>query len=165
MNAIAAISTQFNTLIEKEIGLMQALARTLAEEQTILIDNNVEALLVLTQEKNGLLGQITQIEKDRNTLLVQHGFGPDQQGMLELITAKSEESAYLHLQECWDSLLKISADAQELNRVNGGLINRQITRNQSTLNVLQSGGQAGSMYGADGQTKISGNASRGIIAG
>ena len=100
------------------------------------------------------------MENQRNLSLVSLGLNADATGMQSLLA----QDAHAALIEHWDTLLLVSAQAQELNRTNGLLINRQMSRNQGMLNILQQD-QAGAMYGADGQSKISANTGRGIVAG
>jgi flagella synthesis protein FlgN len=62
-------------------------------------------------------------------------------------------------------LLELAEIANEINRVNGVLINKQMVRNQNVLNILQHGNvQDGNVYGPNGQT-ASKSTGRHFVAG
>lgn len=162
MNEALTNSRKLQQLMEDEVVLMRSLDQLLAEEQSILTNNEAEKLGVITPEKNNLLTRIIELEKNRNLLLSSIGYSPDTKGMQAFFDTVPDNLA---MEETWKVLLSISSDAQEKNRTNGLLINRHLSRNQSALNILQQNNQSSSMYGADGQTRNSSNSGRGIVAG
>ena len=164
MNTVLTNTLQIQQVIEQEILVMQSLNQILDEEQMVLVNNEAEKLETITPNKNQLLAKVMELEKHRASALLQLGLSNDASGMRQLFVTKQSDP---QLESSWQLLLSLSATAQEQNRTNGLLINRQINKNQATLNVLQSGRshQAGSMYGADGQSKLKPSAGRGIVAG
>ena len=164
MNTVLTNTLQIQQVIDQEILEMQSLSQILEEEQSVLVNNEAEKLEPITTNKNQVLAKVMELEKNRASALLQLGLSNDATGMRELF-AKNPSAP--QLESSWELLLSLSANAQEQNRTNGLLINRQINKNQATLNVLQSGRshQAGSMYGADGQSKLKPSAGRGIVAG
>lgn len=162
MNDALTNSRKLQDFLEKEIVLMRSLDQLLIEEQTVLTNNEAEKLGTITPEKNNVLMQIVELEKNRNLFLSAIGYTADAKGMQDFFAATENSS---QLEDNWKNLLSISSDAQEKNRTNGLLINRQLSRNQTALNILQQNTQTGSMYGADGQSKNSSTTGRGIIAG
>jgi flagella synthesis protein FlgN len=70
------------------------------------------------------------------------------------------------MRSVWTQLLARTADAKELNRVNGMLINRQMAHNQTVLNALRTpaAGTDATLYGAKGQT-FGGGPSRRFVVG
>lgn len=143
-----------------EVAAMRSFVDVLKQEQQALVNNNADELIAITPQKNELLTSIMGMENQRNLNLVSLGLSTDANGMQNLL----KQATHAALTEHWDTLLLVSGEAQELNRTNGLLINRQMSRNQGVLNILQQD-QAGAMYGADGQSKISTNTGRGIVAG
>jgi flagella synthesis protein FlgN len=162
MNEALTDPRKLQQLLNNEVVLMRSLDQILTQEETVLINNEAEKLGAITPEKNAVLMQILELEKNRNQLLTSIGYAPDAKGMQDFFAASVENTP---LKEMWETLLTISSVAQEKNRTNGLLISRQLSRNQSALNVLQQNTQTGSMYGADGQSKNSPNTGRGIVAG
>lgn len=147
-----------------EVAAMRSFVEMLKQEQQALMENNADGLIAITPQKNELLTSIMGMENQRNQSLLSLGFNADAAGMQSLLAQKLTKDTHAALTETWTTLLTISAEAQELNRTNGLLINRQMSRNQGILNLLQQD-QGGAMYGADGQSKISTNTGRGIVAG
>ncbi len=164
MNQDLTNTPQLQHIIDQEVEVMQSLTQILDEEQLVLVNNEAEKLETITPNKNQLLAKVVDLEKHRVTVLQQLGVSNDTSGMRQLFSANLHNPK---LEASWQSLLSLSAEAQEKNRMNGLLINRQLNKNQATLNVLQAGTahQAGSMYGADGQSKLKPSTGRGIVAG
>lgn len=146
--------------VRDELAAMQTFVTTLQNEQQALIESNAEALIAITPQKNEILNGLLGFETQRNNLLAQFGSASSNEGIQALL-AQTGDATWGNQ---WQQLLELSAQAQELNRTNGLLINRQMSRNQSALNILKND-QSGSLYGADGQTKIANQTSRGIVAG
>lgn len=143
-----------------EVVAMTSFVDVLKQEQQALVDNNADELIAITPQKNEALNSIMGMEQQRNQRLIELGLSTDATGMQNLLS----QTNFAALSQEWENLLLISSEAQELNRTNGLLITRQMTRNQGVLNILQQD-QAGAMYGADGQSKVSTNTGRGIVAG
>ncbi len=164
MNQTLNNTAQIQQIINNEIDVMQSLVQLLEEEQQVLINNESEKLETITPNKNQLLSKVVELEKSRGQAILQLGLSNDADGMRQLFAANSSN---VELTNAWQSLLSLSGTAQEQNKNNGLLINRQLSKNQAALNILQSGSahQAGSMYGADGQSKMKSNTGRGIVAG
>lgn len=164
MNQALTNTAQLQQILDQEVVIMQALTQLLDEEQQVLVNNEAEKLETITPNKNQLLAQVVELEKVRNELLSKAGYSNDSSGMRLYCATQPSNVA---LDNAWKNLLAISAQAQEKNKTNGLLISRHLNRNQASLNVLQSGSghQAGSMYGADGQSKLKTNSARGIVAG
>ncbi|MBC3808675.1 flagellar protein FlgN [Undibacterium seohonense] len=164
MNDFLTNTARLQEIMDLEIHAMQSLIQILEQEQLVLVNNEAEKLESITPIKSQLLAKLVELEKNRASTLSQLGVNNDAAGIHGLF---SDSRINSQLKESWHQLLKVSADAQEQNRTNGLLINRQLNKNQATLNVLQSGNshQAGSMYGADGQSKLKPSTGRGIVAG
>lgn len=162
MSTNLASAEDIANIISQEVDLMTALVQILRNEEQVLIDNAAEKLETIVVEKNSLLTQIIALEKNRNQQLSQAGFGTDAEGMNLLLQSFPNESS---VKINWMTLLELSTAAKEKNRTNGILINRQMTRNQAALNVLQQNDQTAAVYGADGQSRVNSSSGRGIVAG
>jgi len=148
------------TTLNDEIAAASQLAAVLQREQALLIDADVDALPDLTQEKAKLIAQIAVLANTRYQALAAAGFTDDEAGM----KAWTESSAPAAAVKAWNDLLAVAREAKELNRINGVLIGKHISRNQATLSVLQAGRQGPALYGPDGQTSSKGG-SRGLVIG
>jgi flagella synthesis protein FlgN len=160
MNTHQSSSEHLVKILNDELTLMQNLKLLLELEQSILIENDADKLAGTLQNKNKLLAEINQLEKLRVKSLTQLGINPNAEDFQLFITQNNN----LNLQQAWGQLVDLSAQAQELNRNNGMLINRQINRNQQALNILQQNDPHTNTYGADGQTKIGNQTGRGFAA-
>lgn len=149
-------------LLTKEVELMSSFVSVLQKEEQILSDNHADKLEQIISEKNLVLSDILVIEKQKNQLLSQLGFAIDAEGMKAFLASTNNEPS---IQEAWKQLLELSSQAKESNRVNGLLINRQMVKNQTALNILQQTDQNAAVYGADGQSKTTNSSGRSFIAG
>lgn len=68
--------------------------------------------------------------------------------------------------QAWTALLDTTREAKECNRVNGMLINKQLTMTQVALNAMRTptGSSDAGFYGANGQT-TAGGPSRSFVVG
>lgn len=148
--------------LQEEADAMASLAKVLEAEQNTLVEGDVAVLAGLTQEKSKQIARLSELEKIRTGYLVQLGFSSDAKGMQEYL---SHPSTLNTVSESWNNLLAISERAKESNRENGLLINRQLTRNQGALNILQQNNPAGSMYGPNGQSTNTSTSGRGFVIG
>jgi flagella synthesis protein FlgN len=146
----------------EELSAMSFLADLLKTEETALIAGDVATLSNLTQAKSQQLAALSSLEKKRQIYLDHLGFSIDAKGMQDYLATDKADSL---TSESWEKLLQISAAAKENNRTNGILINRQITKNQGALNVLQQNNPAGAMYGPNGQSTNKTSSGRGFIIG
>jgi flagella synthesis protein FlgN len=65
----------------------------------------------------------------------------------------------------WRALLERTREAKELNRVNGMLINKQMTNTQVVLNAMRTpaGGADAAVYGPRGQASTGGPSRRFVV--
>ncbi len=148
------------SLIEEHKAATQLLL-LLQQEQTHLVDANIEGLSALTEEKSKIVARMTELAKWRHRTLGAAGFEATESGMQAWLASSSEHAA---AGKTWTELLAVARSAKELNRTNGLLINRHMTRNQNALNILQGTPQGSNFYGPDGQAS-SRSTSRGLVIG
>lgn len=141
---------------------MSSLADLLKKEQSALIESDVIQLNDYTQSKGQLVVKMNELEKKRNRFLNDLGFNADMEGMQAYIQQAVDTP---DIARNWGALLELTAQAKEDNRTNGSLINRRLSLNQATLNLLQQNtNQAGSMYGPNGQSTVKTTPGKGYIA-
>jgi len=147
--------------LNDEIAAASELADVLTREQALLVDADIEALPALTEAKAKLIARIAVLANTRYQALAAAGFADEESGMKAWVGSPSAPAA---AGASWNALLKAAESAKELNRVNGLLIGKHISRNQTTINVLNSNRQAPALYGPNGQTSA-GTGSRGLVIG
>lgn len=122
--------------LEQERDTLRAFVALLEREQDALMNADAEALLPLAEEKVRLSDALAASGAARRNAAVAHGAND----------AIRQE------------LRQLAARARELNQTNGELIQIKLRYNQQALNVLLGAAQqTGALYGADGQTSVSGS--------
>ena len=97
-----------------------------------------------------IAAELATLAARRSRLLAASGVASDGAGIAAWFAAHPEETG---TRDAWSSLLAVAAQARELNRVNGELIQERLQSNAQALEVLLgSNAAAGNLYGPDGQS-------------
>jgi flagella synthesis protein FlgN len=146
--------------LREEQRLIVALLDVLKEEQQYLVAADIENLAQLTPRKSDLISQMGVLATERHRALGSAGFEAREAGMEVWLAAKgtSDDTAL------WNEVLDQTRNAKELNRLNGMLINKQLSNTQGALQALRPPSQAGAVYGPSGRTSTN-TTSRGFLAG
>ncbi len=144
--------------LQSEQHSARGLIALLQQEQEKLVQTSIDGLQDLMERKASLIAQLTALAKSRHAALADNGFGANESGMQNWI------ASHVHAEVQWNTLLELTAEARELNRLNGMLIGRHLIRGQTELNILQGKPQHSNFYGPNGQsaTKPLG---RGLVIG
>lgn len=140
---------------------MTELLDLLRQEQQYLIDANTEALQQATPAKSALVTRMAAASAQRQQAQSAAGYLASDASMDQWLEAAGDAEATA----LWQSLLDITREAKELNRINGMLIARHLANNQTLLNAMRqpaSGGDAG-VYGPSGQTQPGGPSRRFVV--
>lgn len=143
--------------LREEHKAMVYLVEIIKQEQAQLLEANIEALKQLTEEKSKVVAQMSEFATQRDQALSAAGFtGKDIQLWLGKIGANASK--------VWEELMSLATSAKELNRINGMLINKHMTHNQSALQALHVAPQGGNLYGPTGQASAK-TSSRRLVVG
>ena len=149
--------------LQNESHAMAALVATLTAEQAALTLAPTIALMdqinPITVTKNEIISTVSQAGVQRRRELARLGFNQIETTLPDWL----QDEAQLNY---WQQLISHTKKANELNRINGLLINRHLLRNQSTLAVLtnqRSTEATPSLYGANGQSNAQRSQGRGFI--
>jgi flagella synthesis protein FlgN len=142
--------TRPNATLTAEHERIAALVELMKQEQQFLVAADADGLAGLTPRKVVLVQELAQLSRERHAALGGAGFIAAEAGMEPWLAAQGDDVA----RASWSQLLALTAEAKELNRVNGMLINRQMAHNQTVLNALRTPTAApeSTLYGAKGQT-------------
>lgn len=143
--------TQPSATLPAEHERISALVDLMKQEQQLLVAADADGLGELIPRKAVLVQELAQLSRERHAALGRAGFPAAEAGMAPWLAAQGDEAARGE----WARLLARTADAKELNRVNGMLINRQMAHNQTVLTALRTptaGAADSTLYGAKGQT-------------
>lgn len=153
---MAILTTCFN---DEKIAILKLVA-LMKEEQHCLIDADISNLQKLTIQKTEIIREMSELGNIRHNILVSAGYEPQKIGMQEWLNSAADSEVSV----IWTEILSLAKSAKELNDTNGLLINRHLTRNQNTLNVLQGALPGAGFYGPDGQSKLQA-ATRSLVIG
>lgn len=138
-----------NCLNKEKIAILQLVA-IMKEEQNYLINADISSLQKLTIQKAEVVKEMSELGSIRHNISVSAGHEPEKTSMEEWLNDVVGSEAGV----IWTEILSLAKSAKELNNTNGLLINRHLTRNQNTLNVLQGTLPGTGFYGPDGQSKL-----------
>lgn len=140
--------------LAQELDVARQLMNLLKQEQNQLVDANIEGLSALVEQKSALINRMSKLAGARLKALAEAGFTADEASMQKwLASPKSKSSNQAATKKTWEELVTLIRSAKEMNRTNGLLIGTHMSRNQTTLQVLQ-GNQGSQVYGPDGQTNV-----------
>jgi flagella synthesis protein FlgN len=154
-------STSPLTTLRTEHELMTSLLEVMKQEQGFLVSADTDGLNQVTPLKSSLITQMATLATQRHAALGAAGFAAREAGMEAwLDSCKDADAAAL-----WQSLLALTADAKEVNRVNGMLITRQLAHNQNIINAMRTPASGGEhpTYGPTGQAVPTGPSRRYVV--
>ncbi len=122
--------------LSSEQAVLERFVEVLETEQQHLVQGNTEALIDLSQQKNQLAAQLSQLAQRRRTLQPAPG-----------VPAASHHPK---AQSLWAQLIHLVEKADRLNRTNGELIQVKLRLNQQALSILTGAVAQGAVYGPNG---------------
>ncbi|MBC7858372.1 MAG: flagellar protein FlgN [Burkholderiaceae bacterium] len=152
--------TPLTCLREEQKALVSLLALIKLEQQH-LVTAQIDGLPAVTAQKSELVHQLGQLANQRHSALEASGCARQESGMEAWLASSGDSGGYA----LWQEVLGLTREAKELNRVNGILINKHMSNNQSALHALRRPTQGSStLYGPSGQATNS-PASRRFVIG
>jgi flagellar biosynthesis protein FlgN len=150
--------------LAQELDAARQLMNLLKQEQTQLVEADIEGLSALVEQKSVLISRMSELATLRLNALAEAGFAAEEASMQKWLDSSAAASGNrAATKKAWDELLKLIQSAKEMNRTNGLLIGTHMSRNQTALQVLQ-GSQGSQVYGPDGQTNVQ-SSRRSLIVG
>lgn len=153
-----ATTTPMHSL-KAEHKLIISLREVMLQEQNLLVAADIDNLDPLTTRKADLINEMALMANQRHRSLAAVGFARGEAGMEAWLAQHGSAADKL----LWQDVLDQTREAKELNRLNGMLINRQLSHTQGALQALRPQAQTG-VYGPSGRTATS-TFSRGFVAG
>jgi flagella synthesis protein FlgN len=153
--------TSPTTTLRDEQRLITSLVELMKQEQQFLISADSDGLATTTAQKSVLVQQMAAAATQRHRALGAAGFAAGEAGMEPWLAVCSE----LDADGVWRDLVERTRAAKELNRVNGMLINKQMTHTQVALNAMRTpaGGNDPGVYGPRGQAAAGGPSRRFVV--
>jgi flagella synthesis protein FlgN len=150
------------TTLRDELQLINSLLELMKQEQQFLVSADSDGLAAITPRKSTLVQQMSVLASQRHRQLGAAGVAAGEAGMEAWLAVAGDDAA----RASWRELLERTGEAKEINRVNGMLINKQMTNTQVVLNAMRSpaGAAETGVYGRGGQT-VAGGPSRRFVVG
>ncbi|MBP0596949.1 flagellar protein FlgN [Herbaspirillum sp. LeCh32-8] len=136
--------------LPQEQASLARLVDKLRQEQSLLSETTAEGMTDMISEKATIVAEMTTLAGNRHRVLAELGYADDESGMQQWMNERGTDAD----KDVWAALFELAQDARELNRINGILIGKKLSINQSALTVLQGKTGTGSFYGPDGQNSI-----------
>ncbi|MBC7683956.1 MAG: flagellar protein FlgN [Bdellovibrionales bacterium] len=151
-----------HSTLQDELKLIVCLIDLMKQEQQCLVAADTDALETLTPLKTQLVEQLAQLASRRHAALASDGFAASEVGMESWLNRMGNPG----VRAAWQQLLGKTGDAKELNRVNGMLINKQLSNNHALINAMRAPANAAdtAFYGPSGQTTAA-TGKRGLVVG
>jgi flagella synthesis protein FlgN len=148
------------TTLNDELALISSLVELMKQEQRHLVGIDIDGLLDLTPQKSQLIQDMAALSARRHRALAALGMAADENGMQAWLTTAGADA-----QAQWQHLLERTAEAKELNRVNGMLIAKQMAHTQTIMQAMRTPTAAAdnSVYGPNGQTSGLASANRYVL--
>jgi flagella synthesis protein FlgN len=149
------------TTLRDEQQLITSLVELMQQEQQFLVSADSDGLAKVTEQKSVQVQQMAVLAGQRHQALGAAGFGASEAGMEAWLAASKDDAA----RTLWHDVLESTRAAKELNRVNGMLINKQMTHTQLMLNAMRTpaGGADAGVYGPRGQASVGGPSRRFVV--
>lgn len=147
--------------LAREQKLVCSLLDLMKQEQQCLVSADIDGLNALTPQKADLTNQLALLANERHQALGAAGFAAEETGMQAWLDGANDNTAA----DAWRRLLDLVREAKELNRVNGMLVNKQMTHNQNLINAMRQPADAAdsTVYGPTGHTATSGPSRRFVV--
>ena len=140
--------TRMARLVQDENVLLRDFVALLGQEQALLLDGDVDALMALAGKKTQLYRRLQFTADERTRLLAAARLKPDAEVMRRILEGNPAALAQ------WQDTLDLASEAHALNALNGRLITQRMQHNQQALAVLLAAAeQPAATYGPDGQSR------------
>ncbi len=149
---LAALAAEHEALL-KFVALLE-------REQGMLMENQNDQLLELSEQKSGDALELNKLAEARRALLKPHIAQLSADGIRNWLAAHSSEGLAL-----WEEIVGLAARAQVLNNANGEVIQMKLRNNQQALTVLSNAVNRANLYGPDGQASFSSGGGRSLGSG
>ena len=146
----------FAALTTERVVLRQFVA-LLEREQALLVENDTDALLELSEQKSDSAMSLNQLAKTRRDQLKKILPDFSAESIHEWLKSNSPSGL-----DVWLEIRELAERAQQLNNANGELIQMKMRHNQQSLNALNISVNKASLYGPDGQTTFSPGSGRSL---
>ena len=136
--------------LQEELNLITCMIDLMKQEQQFLVSADTEALGKLTPGKLKLIEQMAQLAGKRHAALAADGVAASETGMDGWVARMANPD----INTLWQQLLEKTREAKELNRINGMLVNKQLSHTETLITAMRTPAGAADQpfYGPSGQS-------------
>lgn len=149
------MNPQLLAALSEEREALSGFVELLQQEQTLLMENSVDELLLLAEQKSTSAQRINELTDNRSRLLGK--FVSDAEGVYDWLERNSAEGLAI-----WQEIRQLAESSRLLNHINGELIQMKLRHNQQSLTALTRAVNQANLYGPDGQTNFSPGSGRSL---
>ncbi|BAO44282.1 flagella synthesis protein FlgN [Thiolapillus brandeum] len=143
-------AAEIQRVLQAEHEAMEKLQQVLDRETRLLASgNDMEQLSQLVSRKNLLAVELRKLNEKREQLFAIAQSNSASADFESFLIEKDESGALLLL---WQKLLSLTAICQEINQMNGAIINLNEQHVRQAISLLRSGSLSESNYDANGST-------------
>ena len=142
----------FLKILSREADLVERFVRLLEREKNLLTEGRADALAATIGEKESLAASLNDLTRQRGRYLLDDGSSPDREGMASWTAKHPQQKEAI---AAWERTLSLAAQAKELNRTNGQLIQLHMQYTGEALEILRRKEDRLDLYGPDGRPAIS----------
>lgn len=143
--------------LSEERVLVTSFVELLQQEQRLLMENGIDQLASLTDQKSALALRLNALAEMRQRQLEKLIPGADHIAVLNWFEANNKECVAL-----WQEIRTLAEQARQLNHINGELIQMKLRHTQQSLTVLTRAVSQANLYGPTGQTHFSSGSGRSL---
>lgn len=148
------------TALTAEHAALLGFVTLLEREQKMLVDGLTDPLQEFSAQKSNDALNLNNLAQTRLAILQKNIPQLNAASINDWLAAHSHESLII-----WQKILTLAKRSQQLNRVNGDLIQMKLRHNQQSLAVLNSAVNKANLYGPDGQPNFSPGSGRSLGRG
>ncbi|MCX7194069.1 MAG: flagellar protein FlgN [Proteobacteria bacterium] len=151
------ICPELLTALKNEQTAVRGFVELLQQEQTLLMENSIDQLPLLTEKKSADALRLNELTEIRRQLLAGFVAGSDSAAILIWLEANNKECLSL-----WHAISDLAEQARVLNHINGELVQMKLRHNQQSLTTLTRAVSQANLYGPNGQTSFSPGSGRSL---
>lgn len=154
---LAADFPELLTALADELTAVQNFVGLLQQEQTLLMENSIDQLSALTEQKSAQALHLNVLVEHRLHVLGNYMPGAEAAAVM----AWFEANCTACLAQ-WQQIHDLTEQARQLNHINGELIQMKLRYAQQSLAVLTRAVSQANLYGPTGQTNFSQGSGRSL---
>ena len=151
MNAVYPQHKELGSILKDEIEHVSLLKESLCAETKILEENDPQALNEITERKQWLVNTIAELDEKRSDLLRNAGYSADPAGTEAFISNLADTDSNM-INPLWQELLKLTADCQRQNIINGSIIGNSLRHFNQAIALLTGQDTNAETYSPSGST-------------